>query len=99
MKLVPEAVAARKERERRTNQRVEVRRELSGNASLSAREMSTADAIASQAYIKAIAVKLRNAGLNLPLGSLCNQAMSDLTQGRNPLDRISPSPPPARRLP
>jgi hypothetical protein len=92
MRLAPEAVKARKDHERRTSQRVEVRREFSGNACLSGREMASADAIASHAYLKAIAVKLRNAGLNLPLGSLILLAMSDLTQGRNPLDRIQPSP-------
>jgi hypothetical protein len=102
MKLNPEAVAARKERERRTNQRVEVRREFSGNASLSAREMDTADALASQSYVKAVAVKLRNGGVNLPLGSLCVLVMRDLTQGRNPFDRLKPKPatgcPPAKAL-
>lgn len=107
MKLAPEAARARKEHEKRTNQRVEARREFSGNASLSAREMDTADAMASKAYIDAMAATLRDGGLAAPLGALRVLAMTDLTQGRNPLDRISPpvppepgpdpAPPPARR--
>jgi hypothetical protein len=88
MKLAPEAARARKEHEKQTGQRVEARRESSGNASLSAREMDTADAIASKSYIDAIAARLRGGGLNAPLGVLRVLAMTDLTQGRNPLDRL-----------
>ena len=45
--------------------------------------------MASKAYIDVIAVKLRNSGL-VPgtLGQLRALALTDLTQGRNPLDRI-----------
>jgi hypothetical protein len=93
LKLAPEAVAARKKLARQLDQRVEARREESGNASLAGRELDTADVIASKAYIDAIAVKLRNAGLEGPIGSLRALAMTDLTQGRNPLDRIKPRPP------
>jgi len=49
MKLAPEAVRARKELARHLDQRVEARREESGNASLSGRELDTADVIASRA--------------------------------------------------
>ena len=87
-RFAPEAVKARRERARRNDQRVEARRELSGNASLSGREMDTADAMASKAYIDAIAVKLRGGGLAGSLGALRVLAMADLTQGRNPLDRL-----------
>src|SRR6202042_470083 len=62
LKLAPEAVAARKELARRLDQRVEARREDSGNASLSGRELGTADVIASKAHIDAIALKLRESG-------------------------------------
>jgi hypothetical protein len=88
MRLAPEAVAARKKLARR-DQRVESRPEESGNASLSGRELDTADVMASKAYIDAIAVKLRDSGL-VPgtLGQLRALALTDLTQGRNPLDRI-----------
>ncbi|HEY1665222.1 MAG TPA: DUF222 domain-containing protein [Trebonia sp.] len=88
LKFAPEAVKARRERAKRNDQRVEARRELSGNASLSGREMDTADAMASTAYIDAIAVKLRGGGLAGSLGALRLLAMADLTQGRNPLDRL-----------
>ncbi len=88
MKLAPQAVAARKKLARR-DQRVEARREESGNASLSGRELDSADVMASKAYIDAIAVRLRGSGL-IPgtLGQLRALALTDLTQGRNPLDRI-----------
>ena len=92
MKLAPEAVAARKKLARR-DQRVEARREASGNASLSGRELDTTDVMASKAYIDAIAARLRGTGL-IPgtLGQLRALAFTDLTQGRNPLDRIKPHP-------
>ena len=91
LKLAPEAVAARKKLARQLGQRVEARREESGNASLSGRELDTADVIASKAYIDAIAGKLRNSGLiEGSIGRLRALALTDLTQGRNPLDRISP---------
>jgi hypothetical protein len=88
-KLAPQAVAARKERARRTCQRVEARPEVSGNASLSGREMGTADVMASKAYIDALALKLRRAGMPGPLGSLRVLVMADLTQGRDPLERLA----------
>jgi hypothetical protein len=92
-KLAPEAVRARKEQARQLDQRVEARREASGNASLAARELATVDAMASKAYIDAIAVKLRNSGLvQGTMGQLRALALTDLTQGRNPLDRISGRP-------
>jgi hypothetical protein len=92
MKLAPEAVAARKKLAR-CDQRVEVRREESGNASLSGRELDTADVMASKAHIDAIAAQLRGSGL-IPgsLGQLRALALTDLTQGRDPLDRIKPGP-------
>jgi hypothetical protein len=97
MKLAPQAVAARKRLARR-DQRVEARREASGNASLSGRELDTADVMASKAYIDAIAVKLRDSGV-VPgtIGQLRALAMIDLTQGHNPLDRIKPRPTPGPR--
>ena len=93
MRLDPAAARARKEHEKRVSQRVEARREASGNASLSAREMDTADAMAAKSYIDTMAVALRNGGLDAPLGALRVLAMGDLTQGRNPLDRLKPASP------
>jgi hypothetical protein len=89
-KLAPEAVKARRERAKRNEQRVEARREASGNASLSGREMDTTDVMASKAHIDAIALRLRAGGLPGPLGTLRVLALADLTQGRDPLDRLQP---------
>ena len=91
LKLAPEAVAARKAIAKQ-DQRVEARREQSGNASLSGRELDTADVIASKAHIDAIALKLRDAGIDGNLGRLRALALTDLTQGRDPLDRIKAEP-------
>jgi hypothetical protein len=93
MKLAPEAVRARKELARQLDQRVEARREASGNASLAGRELGTADVIAAKAHIDAIAVQLRDSGLfDATLDQLRVLALTDLTQGRDPLDRIKPAP-------
>jgi hypothetical protein len=70
MKLSPEAVQARRERAKRDGQRVEARREASGNASLAGRELDTADVLASKAYIDAVAARLRECGLPGPLDRL-----------------------------
>jgi hypothetical protein len=96
MKLDPEAVRIRKEHAKSTRQRVEVRRELSGNASLSGRELDTAQALACKAHIEAVAVKLRNhGGLEGSLSSIRARVFIELTQGRDPLDLIKPKRPAA----
>jgi len=93
MKLNPDGVKARKEHARQTRQRVEVRREDSGNACLAGRELDTATALASKAYIDAIAVRVRNAGLaDATLSSIRARVMTELLQGRNPLNLIKPRP-------
>jgi hypothetical protein len=89
MKLAPEAVKARREHARRTRQRVEVRREDSGNASVAGREMDTADALASKAHIHALALRLRRAGAPGTLDQLRVLVFADLTAGRDPLDRLT----------
>ncbi len=90
MRLAPEAVKARKEYARQTRQRVEVRREESGNATVAGREMDTGDALAAKAHIHALALRLRRAGLPGTLDQLRLLAFADLTVGRNPLDRLGP---------
>ena len=96
MKLDPEAVRIRKEHARNTRQRVEVRRELSGNASIAGRELDTGKALACKAYIDAVAVKVRNyGGLEESLSSIRAHVMAELLQGRDPLTLILPNP--ARR--
>jgi hypothetical protein len=92
MKLNPEAVRARRERARRDGQRVEARREASGNASLAGRELDTADVLASKAYLDAVAARLRESGVPGSLDRLRALALTDLTQGRDPLDRLQPAP-------
>jgi hypothetical protein len=93
MKLAAEAVKARKERARNLDQRVEVQREASGNASLAGRELSTADALASKAHIDALALQLRQSGrVEGTLPRLRALVLTDLTQGRDPLDRIQHPP-------
>jgi Domain of unknown function (DUF222) len=92
-RLNPEAVKARREHAKRDGQRVEARREASGNASLAGRELDTADVLASKAFIDALAVQLRNSGLvDRPLDRLRALVLTDLTQGRDPLDRITRPP-------
>ena len=99
MKLNPDAVRARRERAKRDSQRVEARREASGNASLAGRELDTADVLASKAYLDALAARLRASGLPGSLDRLRALALTDLTQGRDPLDRITPEPAPAPAQP
>lgn len=91
MKLNPVAVKARREQARRDNQRVDVRREASGNASLAGRELDVADVLASKAYLDAIASRLRASGLDGSLDRLRALALTDLTQGRDPLHRVQPT--------
>jgi Domain of unknown function (DUF222) len=91
MKLDPEAARARREHARNTRQRVEVRRELSGNASIAGRELDTASALSCKAYIDAVAVRVRNhGGLDGPLSSIKALVMTELLQGRDPLNLILP---------
>jgi Domain of unknown function (DUF222) len=93
MKLDPEAARIRREHAKNTRQRVEVRRELSGNASLSGRELNTADALAAKAYIDAVAVKIRNYGhADGTLSSIRALVMTELLQGRDPLNLLRPRP-------
>ena len=71
-------------------------REESGNAFLSGRELAIEDALASKAHIDALAVALRRGGLPGTLQHLRVLAFNDLTQGRDPLDRLTGPGPPAR---
>jgi hypothetical protein len=88
-KLNPEAVKARREHARRTRQRVEVCREESGNASVAGREMDTTDALAAKAHIHTLALRLRRAGVPGTRDQLRLLVFSDLTAGRNSLNRLA----------
>ena len=93
MKLDPDAFKRGKDKERRDRQRVVAGREESGNAYLSGRELAIEDALASKAHIDALAVMLRRGGLPGTLQHLRVLAFNDLTQGRDPRDRLtSPGP-------
>jgi hypothetical protein len=93
MKLDPEAVRIRKEHAKSTRQRVELRRELSGNGSIAGRELDTATALACKANIDAIAVRLRNHGhLDGTLSSIKALVLTELLQGRDPIGLIHPGP-------
>ena len=94
MKLDPDAFQRGKDQARRDRQRVVAGREESGNAFLSGRELAIEDALASKAHIDALAVALRRGGLPGTLQQLRVLAFNDLTQGRDPLDRLTG---PARR--
>ena len=93
MKLNPDGVRARKEHARLTRQRVELRREDTGNASLAGRELDPVTALACKAYIDALAVRIRNHGhAEGPLSRIGARVMTELLQGRHPLDLIRPRP-------
>jgi hypothetical protein len=82
-KLNPEGARARRERAKRDSQRVEARREASGNASLAGRELDVADVLASKAHLDAVAARLHECGLPGTLDRLRALALTDLTQGRD----------------
>jgi len=92
MKLDPEAFQRAKDWERRDRQRVTAGREESGNAFLAGRELAVEDALASKAHIDALAVALRRGGLPGTLPQLRVLAFNDLTQGRDPLHRLTAGP-------
>ncbi len=93
MKLDPEAVRREREDARRTRQRVEARREQSGNASFSVREADTSVVMSIQAAVGELAVRLRNGGAEGTLDSLRAIAALDRLLGRDPLNRLAPLPP------
>jgi hypothetical protein len=92
MKLDPEAVAREKQDARRTRQRVEARREQSGNASFSIREAETSMVMSVEAAIGELAVRLRDGGAEGTLDALRAMAALDRLLARDPLDRLAPLP-------
>ena len=91
-RLDPEGVQARKDGAKQ-DRRVELRREDSGAASLSGRELDPAEALAGKASIDAEAVRLRNAGLPGTLAQIRAMILIDRIHQRSPWDRLAPPPP------
>ena len=93
LKLNPEGVKARKEHAKQTRQRVEVRREDTGNASIAGRELDTVDVLGCKSYIDTVAVRIRNYGhADGGLDAIRAYVMTELLQGRNPLRMLIPRP-------
>src|ERR1700756_3378393 len=87
---IPEAEASRKKRATRRKARVEKFMERSGNYALAVREMPAEEILASEAHIRALAAYLRSHGVQLGQREAEVMVYLDLTQGRDPLDRIPP---------
>ena len=92
MKLDPKAAKDRKERAARHDRRVEVRREASGNASLSGRELAVADVMASKSYLDAVAARLRAAGAGGTLDSPARPRPDRADPGPRPPQPPRPGP-------
>ena len=92
-RLDPEGVQRRRD-EARHDRRVELRREESGAACLSGRELDPAEALAGKASIDAEAVRLRNAGLPGTLAQIRAVILLDRIHQRSPWDRLAPLPEP-----
>lgn len=88
--LDPELFDRMREEAARTHQRMETAQEDSGNARVSLREMSVADAAAVTAAIDAEAARLKNAGLDAPLRQIRFWIARDRALGLNPWDRLAP---------
>ena len=95
MSLNPEAEARRKRRATRRKARVEKFMERSGNYALAVREMPVEEILASEAHIRALAAYLRSHGVAASQREAEVMVYLDLTQGRDPLDRIPPGRDPA----
>jgi Domain of unknown function (DUF222) len=89
MKLDPEGTRRRKDEARNRDQRVEARREASGNASFAGRELAVEDVMAAKAQNDADAAALRAAGMPGSLRQLRVLAYLDRLKGLNPMDRIT----------
>jgi hypothetical protein len=89
MRLDPEAMQRGKDEARKERQRVEARREDSGNASLAGRELAVEDVLASKAHMDALAGALHRGGVPGSLRELRVLVYVDLTQGRDPLARLT----------
>jgi Domain of unknown function (DUF222) len=92
MKLDPAAAKRRREHARRDGRRVEVKLERSGNAMIAGRELDPVTALAAKANIDALAAKLRDANREGSLQHLRALVMTELLQGRDPLNQLAHPP-------
>jgi Domain of unknown function (DUF222) len=88
IRLDPDSERERKERATREKARVEVFGERSGNYALAGRELPVGEVLASRAHIRGLAQELRATGVPGSLRELELTCYLDLTQGRDPRDRI-----------
>jgi hypothetical protein len=88
MMLDPESERERKQRATRKKARVEVFPEKSGNYALAGRELPIDEVLASRAHIRGLAQELRANGVAGTHRELELACYLDLTQGRDPRDRI-----------
>ena len=86
--LDPESERERKQRATRNKARVERFLERSGNYGFAGRELPVAEALASEAYIRGLAAYLRARGVRASQRAAELMCYLDLTQGRDPRDRI-----------
>jgi hypothetical protein len=89
-KLDPDGVRQRKEEAARKHRRVEARREESGNAALSGRELAVEDALTAKNSVWAEAAALCNAGLDVSLREARTMVYLDRLRGLDPWDRLTP---------
>jgi hypothetical protein len=89
IRLDPDSERERKERAARKKARVEVFPERSGNYALAGRELPIEEVLASKAHIRGLAQELRAKGVPGSLRELELACYLDLTQGREPRDRIT----------
>jgi hypothetical protein len=88
--LDPESERERKRRATAKKARVEKFIERSGNCAFAGRELPVQEALAGEAYIRGLAAYLRAHGVKVSQRAAELMCYLDLTQGRDPRDRIPP---------
>jgi hypothetical protein len=87
--MIDPAAAQRRKESAAKQARVERFQEYTGNAALSGRELPPDEVLASSQHIDGCARTLRKSGVAGTLQELRARVFLDLTQGRDPLDRIA----------
>ena len=87
--MIDPAAARRRKDEAAKDARVERFQEHAGTAALCGRDLPPDEVLASCAHIDAVARLLRAAGLTATLRALRVRVFLDLTQGKNPSDRLT----------